>query len=93
MPPKSLSAETNASVALYRDTLIFLSGKSVGNVFGANVTIHFVGQTFLASTTEWTIPVTLDPAEGSSITLLKNWERLHCIASLKFVVSNFCIEA
>ena len=93
MPPKSLSAETNASVALYRDTLIFLSGKSVGNGLGANVTIHFVEQTFLASTTEWTIPVTLDPAEGSSITLLKNWERLHCIASLKFVVSNFCIEA
>ena len=93
MPPKSLSAETKASVALYRDTLIFLSGKSVGNGLGANVTIHFVGQTFLASTTEWTIPVTLDPAEGSSITLLKNWERLHCIASLKFVVSNFCIEA
>ena len=93
MPPKSLSAETKASVALYRDTLIFLSGKSVGNGLGANVTIHLVGQTFLACTTEWTIPVTLDPAEGSSITLLKNWERLHCIASLKFVVSNFCIEA
>jgi hypothetical protein len=65
----------------------------VGSALGANVTIHVVGQTLLASTTEWTIPVTRDPAEGSSITLLKNWERLHCIASLKFVVSNFCMEA
>ena len=92
MPPKSLSAKSKASVALsgYFDFLKWEVGRKR---LGRKRHNPFRGANVLASTTEWTIPVTLDPAEGSSITLLKNWERLHCIASLKFVVSNFCIEA
>ena len=93
MPPKSLSAKSKASVALsgYFD---FLKWGSQSEAAWAQTS-----QSISSGKRFW-LPQPDGPFQSRSIQpkqalspYLKNWERLHCIASLKFVVSNFCIEA
>ena len=88
MPPKSLSAKSKASVALsaYFDFLEWEVGrKRLGrkrhnpfrgaNAFGFHNRMDHSGHA--------------RSSRRKLFTLLKNWERLHCIASLKFVGSEF----